>query len=748
MALLPLDIKAGVYKNGTDLQAMGRWNDANLVRWHDNSMKPVGGWRNRTGRAWDNPIRGMIAWVSNSGSRYMAVGTYQHLFAVTANNIVYDITPNPFTTGRLSAAGMTGYGSGFYGSGIYNAPPVNTSSQLQDATSWTLSTFGETLIANSPDDGKVYQWSLSSSSIATQVANSPTDVVAICVSDERFLWAFKRREIFWSDQENITVWNSLATNQAGNISLETQGTIKCAEKIRGGIIILTDQDAHTAKYIGQPFVHSVQRVGSNCGVYSSQASVELDLGVVWMGKSGFHLFAGGRVQELKCDVSDHVFDRINENQKSKVTAIANAKFDEVIWFYPSTTDENDSYVSWNYKQNTWSIGNLGRTSGIDAGVFTHPIYATSLYYENNLTRNKFSLKIDTSSGNLDANVQDVGMFVTQRHDITGYGSGTFGGYLPFNVGNNTLSLLDTNSVGEKALGHLAVPASGTTYESIVFPNQKLKYRVSGVHGVGSGFLYQVTIVGLDDNGISQNEVIEIRGDGTFTNSVTFYETAKSFTKVTAVNVLRLLNSYAGINFGLGLNNISDSLTSMSTGEIKGSFLGLRAGGTNPSTTTNKIVEVEADPNRPSFLTGGIVKLVTNASDVAHNTGANVNQSLGTFNKAILNRSEYMLVEHEVGELRDNATPFAQSGPVQIGNGDQIMHINQVIPDEKIQGQVNLEFKTRFYPNGTETSHGSFTLQNPTSVRLQGREIRMKVNNVSGDWRVGTMRVNAVAGGKR
>ena len=43
MALIDLNIPAGVYRNGTDLQSQGRWRDASLVRWHDGIMRPVGG---------------------------------------------------------------------------------------------------------------------------------------------------------------------------------------------------------------------------------------------------------------------------------------------------------------------------------------------------------------------------------------------------------------------------------------------------------------------------------------------------------------------------------------------------------------------------------------------------------------------------------------------------------------------------------------------------------------------------------
>ena len=53
MALIDLNIPAGVYRNGTDLQSQGRWRDASLVRWHDGIMRPVGGWRVRSDTAGD-----------------------------------------------------------------------------------------------------------------------------------------------------------------------------------------------------------------------------------------------------------------------------------------------------------------------------------------------------------------------------------------------------------------------------------------------------------------------------------------------------------------------------------------------------------------------------------------------------------------------------------------------------------------------------------------------------------------------
>tara|TARA_R110000782_G_scaffold32878_2_gene79894 strand:+ start:632 stop:1060 length:429 start_codon:yes stop_codon:yes gene_type:complete len=47
VALIGLDIPAGAVRNGTDLDSSGRWRDVNLVRWENNSARPVGGWQKR-----------------------------------------------------------------------------------------------------------------------------------------------------------------------------------------------------------------------------------------------------------------------------------------------------------------------------------------------------------------------------------------------------------------------------------------------------------------------------------------------------------------------------------------------------------------------------------------------------------------------------------------------------------------------------------------------------------------------------
>lgn len=102
------------------------------------------------------------------------------------------------------------------------------------------------------------------------------------------------------------------------------------------------------------------------------------------------------------------------------------------------------------------------------------------------------------------------------------------------------------------------------------------------------------------------------------------------------------------------------------------------------------------------------------------------------------------------DVDDSTTlvPWAEAGPVEVEIGNRVYDLVNVIPDEKTQGDVTIYFYTAYYPNQTETLHGPYTPANPTNVRLNGRQIRLRVYHNSGDWRVGTMRFEVEPGGRR
>lgn len=379
MPLIPLQLPPGIYRNGTDLQAANRWRDASLVRWVDGTMQPVGGWLTRSTMT-DKPLRGATAWRDLSGDRWYAAGSYAGLFVGSANNAITDITPVDLVVGNADAAVNTGYGGGFYGTAAYGIARPDTGTPLPPTT-WSLDNFGQNLVACSDKDGRLLEWTLNTANNAAPITNAPVNCSALVVTEERFLFALgaggNYRKVQWCDREANTVWTPTATNEAGDIELQTSGQIMLGIGTRGQTLILTDQDAHAATYQGPPFVYGFERVGSACGAISRMCAAAVDAGVFWMGQRGFFMYAGGAVQPVPSEVADYVFGNINTTQQAKVAAVSNAKFSEIWWFYPSGDNvENDRYVVFNYKENHWSIGTMARTSGVDAGVFSTPIWMT------------------------------------------------------------------------------------------------------------------------------------------------------------------------------------------------------------------------------------------------------------------------------------------------------------------------------------------------------------------------------------
>jgi len=123
---------------------------------------------------------------------------------------------------------------------------------------------------------------------------------------------------------------------------------------------------------------------------------------------------------------------------------------------------------------------------------------------------------------------------------------------------------------------------------------------------------------------------------------------------------------------------------------------------------------------------------------------------GAFPYPIYVSPDGKLWAHETGRDYGGDVPFIESGPVEMGDGSRVYDLLGIIPDEKTAGQVQVRFRSRYWPTGPETHHGPFLLSQPTSVRLSGREISIRAESTTpnADWRVGRFRFDHVLRGAR
>lgn len=387
MTYQALTLPAGMYKNGTIRASKGRWYDGNYVRWYEGQLRPWGGWLAHSATSVGTGARAINTWTDNSLTKWIGIGTYAKLYVCNQTGTVSDITPVGLTVGQVDATSGGGYGNGSFGVGTYGTPRQDNTNII-DATVWTLDTFGQYLLGTNAADGHIYEWQLNTATPAAALGGTgvPTANRAVSVTEEGFIFALgangNPRNIVWGDQRSDSLWVPAATNQAGSFILQTNGRLMCGKRIRGGHLCFTDADVHLATYVPNNSVYGFQRVGSGCGIISQQGAVVVDTTAFWMSRDGFWLY-DGYVQPLESEVGDYVFGRLNEGQRSKVFAIHNPSFGEVTWFYPSGT-EIDSYVSFNYRENQWSIGSLIRTCGIEATNFSFPLMidATGAIWEH------------------------------------------------------------------------------------------------------------------------------------------------------------------------------------------------------------------------------------------------------------------------------------------------------------------------------------------------------------------------------
>ena len=286
----------------------------------------------------------------------------------------------------------TGWGAGTWGAGTWGS--ASALSQTGQLRLWSHDAFGEDLIFN-PRAGGIYYWDESSGTSSRAVAIdtlsganlAPTLGLQIIVSDiDRHVivlgadpivgsarsGAIDPLLIAFSDQESATNWEPTATNTAGSLRLSSGSQIVGGLRSRQEILIWTDTSLYSMQFIGAPFTFGINLVNENVGLISPNGMINAPDGVYWMARDGFYTYSGA-VKRLVCSVLNYVLDDINNTQSFKTLAFTNREFNEVGWFYVSSSSEEiDSYVTYNYLEGAWSIGKLSRTAWMDDGVFEKP----------------------------------------------------------------------------------------------------------------------------------------------------------------------------------------------------------------------------------------------------------------------------------------------------------------------------------------------------------------------------------------
>lgn len=348
----------------------------------------------------------ITASVLNREYQVTVISVNSYTFTATATADATDAAGSPgggtvtaayqINTGPAFSVPLSGWGAGRWGNNTWGLTSSTDSLRL-----WSQSNFGEDLIIN-PRGGGIYYWDASAGltqravniSALSGASNTPSQANFVLVSDvSRFVFAFGTTDIAtlaydamlirWSDQENAANWTPSAVSQAGDLRLSHGSTIVGAIQTRQEILVWTDSSLYSLQYLGAPEVWGSQLLGDNISVCSQNAMAQASGVAYWMGVDKFYKY-DGRVQTLRCDLRQHVYQDINTAQYGQIFAGTNEGFNEIWWFYCSANSTAiDRYVIYNYLEDVWYYGTMARTAWLDSGLRPNPVAAT--YSRNMVT---------------------------------------------------------------------------------------------------------------------------------------------------------------------------------------------------------------------------------------------------------------------------------------------------------------------------------------------------------------------------
>ena len=180
MPITKVEFRPGINKEGTDYSEKGGWTDGNLVRFRNQAVEKIGGWKKLGTNAFLGIGRALHAWISLGGTKYLGIGT-TFKYYIEEGESYSDVTPIRSTTSAgdvtfsatngSSTVTVTDNAHGAVNNdfvtfsdaaslgGLVTAAVLNQEYQIvlvTDANTYTITakdTSGSTVTANSSDSG-------------------------------------------------------------------------------------------------------------------------------------------------------------------------------------------------------------------------------------------------------------------------------------------------------------------------------------------------------------------------------------------------------------------------------------------------------------------------------------------------------------------------------------------------------------------------------------------------------------------
>lgn len=272
-------------------------------------------------------------------------------------------------SGPINFSTGFGYGGGLYGLGLYGIGKVFATG-FSYPRIWSFDLYGDNVVLTPGNQGNVYLWQNDVNVAPTILTNAPTAVNWVFQSNGMVCVLGPNGDFNVMQSSNIgdaTSWAISPSSTASILGIPGAGTFISQGPARNINLLFTAEKVFEMRYVNLPFVWTIEKLISTDGIIGPKARANVEDVLFWMGSADFYAYDGYTVNTLPNNtVKRYVFQNINYAQSYKTFAAFNPEYNEVWWVYPfGNSDEPNAYVIFNYKERSWAIGTIERTSAVE-----------------------------------------------------------------------------------------------------------------------------------------------------------------------------------------------------------------------------------------------------------------------------------------------------------------------------------------------------------------------------------------------
>jgi len=439
---IPLD--SGVFPSVHEF-SVPLWKTGSNVVFHDGAVL--------TDKGWNTPDGFPLLFDDATGDFDDAPGdfddggpgtTYSNSLAVPINGLLQQ---------RLSTGGLAVYigtatslqrttgGAVASLGGLYQG--FTDQLETTPATLWSMESWGDwTFAANGIDAVQVYKEDETTAFAA--LAGVLVDTAEIVLRLGQFLLLFNTsdsdRGYSWCAAGQPENWDPVQYPTAGQaIVRELPGAMVAAVMLGDAIMMYGANASFRLSFVQAPFMFGHKRAATGIGALSKHSVVEANGRHYGWGPLGIWASDGSEAFDYISDpaLRSYITDNLNTAQQTKIWGWHDEAQSRIVWYYPKGSDtDNSESLAYGYLNNSWTIGDYGRSAATERSVLDYPTGGTAtggLFAQgrtDNAAGSALAKSVQTKP--LDLGDPDVHKFVdvvrTRIRDLAGAGCNITLGY--------------------------------------------------------------------------------------------------------------------------------------------------------------------------------------------------------------------------------------------------------------------------------------------------------------------------------